>query len=410
MEYIANQKNLEAFVRRAASSSVLAIDTEFLREKTYYANLCLLQMATDTEVAVIDPFAVEDLSVLVPLLTDPAIVKLFHAARQDLEIIYHELGVLPAPLFDTQVAATLLGHTQQIGYGPLVHSLCGVSLKKSDSFTDWSRRPLAPSQLEYAADDVIYLPKMYRIMVERLEAKGRLGWLENDFATLVDPENYRSDARERFRRLKRVGQLSRRQLAAAREVTAWREETAQKRNLPRKWVLTDEQVVEACRREARTIDELFMVRAVREKLSTRDARDVVAALVRGLDTDPGTWPDQDRCLKNEPNVDAELDLMEALVRLRARENDIAMQTLAPHGELAQVARGYREGLDVLRGWRRAIVGEELLDLLAGKIQLSLGPEGLVVTKVSHISAQGGPAPAAFPIIAQNISTSAPSEE
>ena len=168
MEYIANQENLEAFVRRAASSSVLAIDTEFLREKTYYANLCLLQLATDTEVAVVDPFAIEDLAVVVPLLEDPSIVKLFHAGSQDLEILYRELGVLPSPLFDTQVAATLLGHTQQIGYGPLVHSLCGVNLKKSDSFTDWSRRPLSDSQLEYAADDVVYLPKMYRIMRERL--------------------------------------------------------------------------------------------------------------------------------------------------------------------------------------------------------------------------------------------------
>ncbi len=386
MEYIANQENLEAFARRAAASAVLAVDTEFLREKTYYANLCLLQLATDTEVVVVDPFAVEDLAVLVPLLEDPTIVKLFHAGGQDLEIIYHELGVLPSPVFDTQVAATLLGHTQQIGYGPLVHTLCGVNLKKSDSFTDWSRRPLAPSQLAYAADDVVYLPRMYRIMVEKLQAKGRLSWLDNDFAALSDPANYVSDANQRFKRLKRVGQLSRRQLSAAREVAAWREVAAQQRDLPRKWVLTDEQVVEACRREARTIDELFMVRGVREKLCTRDARAVVAALARGLDASPDTWPELDKCLKNEPNVDAELDLMEALVRLRARENDIAMQTLASQGDLARVARGYRDDVDVLRGWRRAIVGEELLDLLAGRIALSLGPDGLVVTKVSHISA------------------------
>ena len=383
MEYIANQENLEAFARRARSSAVLAVDTEFLREKTYYANLCLLQLATDTEVAVVDPFAIEDLSVLVPLMEDPTIVKLFHAAGQDLEIIYRELGVLPSPVFDTQVAAALLGHTQQIGYGPLVHSLCGVSLKKSDSFTDWSRRPLSDSQLDYAADDVIYLPKMYRVMRERLEAKGRLGWLDNDFAALSDPANYVCDVASRFKRLKRVGQLSRRQLSAAREVASWRELTAQARDLPRKWVLTDEQVVESCRREARTIDELFMVRGMREKLCTRDARAVVAALVRGLDAPPEQWPELDKSLKSEPNVDAELDLMEALERLRARENDIAMQTLASHGELARVARGYRTDVDVLKGWRRAIIGEELLDLLAGKLALSLGPDGLVVTRAGE---------------------------
>lgn len=379
MEYIASQENLEAFVRRAASSSVLAIDTEFLREKTYYANLCLIQLATDAEVAVVDPFAIEDMKVLAPLLTDSSIVKLFHAGGQDLEILYRELGVLPAPLFDTQVAATLLGHTQQIGYGPLVHSLCGVNLKKSDSFTDWSRRPLSTSQLEYAADDVIYLPKMYRIMVEKLEAKGRLHWLDNDFAAMSDPANYESDPSERYKRLKRVGQLTRRQLSAAREVTCWREVTAQERDMPRKWVLTDEQIVEACRRESRTIDDLFLIRGVREKLNTRDARAVATVLVRGLDAAPDTWPELDKSPKSERNVDAELDLMEALVRLRAKENDIAMQTLASRTDLARVARGYTADVDVLRGWRRAMVGDELLELLAGRLALSLGPEGLVVT-------------------------------
>ena len=379
MEYIASQENLEAFVRRAASSSVLAIDTEFLREKTYYANLCLIQLATDAEVAVVDPFAIEDMKVLAPLLTDSSIVKLFHAGGQDLEIPYRELGVLPAPLFDTQVAATLLGHTQQIGYGPLVHSLCGVNLKKSDSFTDWSRRPLSTSQLEYAADDVIYLPKMYRIMVEKLEAKGRLHWLDNDFAAMSDPAHYESDPFERYKRLKRVGQLTRRQLSAAREVACWREVTAQERDMPRKWVLTDEQIVEACRRESRTIDDLFLIRGVREKLNTRDARAVATVLVRGLDAAPDTWPELDKSPKSERNVDAELDLMEALVRLRAKENDIAMQTLASRTELARVARGYTADVDVLRGWRRAMVGDELLELLAGRLALSLGPEGLVVT-------------------------------
>lgn len=381
VEYISNQENLDAFVRRATSSSVLAIDTEFLREKTYYAKLCLLQLATDSEVVIVDPFAVDDLLVLVPLMEDPSIMKLFHAGHQDLEILHRELGVLPSPLFDTQVAAALLGHTLQIGYGPLVHSLCGVALKKSDSYTDWSRRPLSPSQLEYAADDVVYLPRMYRIMVERLEAKGRLAWLDNDFAAMADPANYVVDVRQRFKRLKRVGQLSRRQLSAAREVATWREVTAQQRDLPRKWILTDEQVVEACRREARTIDELFMVRGVRERLNTRDARAVVAELTTGLDLPPDQWPELDKALKSEPNVDAQVDLMEALVRQRSKENDIAMQTLAGRSELSLVARGYTDQADVLKGWRRAMVGEELLQLLAGRLALSLGPAGLVVSAV-----------------------------
>ncbi len=369
--YIATQENLAAFVERARSSSVLAIDTEFLREKTYYAKLCLLQMATDDEVVIVDPFEMDDLSVLAPLLTDERIVKLFHAAGQDLEIILREVGVLPRPVFDTQIAAALLGHTQQIGYAALVHAECGVSLKKIDSFTDWSRRPLSASQRDYAADDVVYLPRLYAGMRAALEEKGRLHWLDHDFEELSDPARYEANERERFRRLKRVSQLSRRQLSAAREVAAWRELEAQRRDVPRKWVVTDEQIVEACKREARTIDELFMVRGLSDRLSTKDARAVVSLISSALSTPPDTWPELDRCGKSEPNVDAELDLMSALVRLRAKENGIAFPTLASHDDLARVARGYREGVDLLRGWRRAIVGEELLELLDGRLALSL---------------------------------------
>lgn len=380
MLYISDQESLEAFARRARSSSVLAIDTEFLREKTYYAKLCLIQMATEDEVAIADPFAVDDLKALVPLLEDESVVKLFHAGGQDLEIIYRETGVLPTPLFDTQVAAALLGHTMQVGYAVLVHSLCGVSLKKTDSFTDWSRRPLSESQLEYAADDVIYLPEMYRVMRDRLETKGRLAWLANDFADLADPARYEEDPRLRYRRLKRGSSLSRQQLSAAREAAAWREIEARKRDVPRKWVITDEQIVEACKREARTIDELFMVRGVRERLTTRDARALVTCMKAGMDLPCEQWPEPDRSSKSEPNVDAQLDLMSALVRLRARENDIAMQALASHSDLAMVARGHTEDVDVLRGWRRAMVGEELLELLDGRIALSLDAEGLQVTR------------------------------
>lgn len=369
--YIATQENLAAFAERARSSSVLAIDTEFLREKTYYAKLCLLQMATDDEVVIVDPFEMDDLSVLAPLLTDERIVKLFHAAGQDLEIILREVGVLPRPVFDTQIAAALLGHTQQIGYAALVHAECGVSLKKIDSFTDWSRRPLSASQRDYAADDVVYLPRLYAGMRAALEEKGRLHWLDHDFEELSDPVRYEANERERFRRLKRVSQLSRRQLSAAREVAAWRELEAQRRDVPRKWVVTDEQIVEACKREARTIDELFMVRGLSDRLSTKDARAVVSLISSALSAPPDTWPELDRCGKSEPNVDAELDLMSALVRLRAKENGIAFPTLASHDDLARVARGYREGVDLLRGWRRAIVGEELLELLDGRLALSL---------------------------------------
>ncbi|MEG0071208.1 MAG: ribonuclease D [Raoultibacter sp.] len=381
--YIANQEKLISFVDRARSSSVLAIDTEFLREKTYYARLCLLQLATDTEVVIVDPFAVNDLGVIAPLLEDERIVKLFHAGSQDIEILYREIGSMPTPVFDTQIAASLLGQTQQIGYGALVLAECGVSLKKGDSFTDWSRRPLSDSQQKYAAEDVIYLPRMYAQMKRTLIEKGRLQWLDQDFRELTNPKRYDTDPRERYKHLKRVSQLGARQLSAAREVAAWREETARKRNLPRKWVITDEQIVESCKRCARSIDELFMVRGLSDSLPTSEARKVVALIEKGLDADEATWPYVQRSRKGEPNVDVEVDLMTALVRLRAKENDVAFQTLASRDDLVQMARGHLEDVDLLKGWHKELIGDELVEFLAGNISLSINEGKLKVTDVSQ---------------------------
>ena len=378
--YIASQQELVAFVQRASSSSILAIDTEFLREKTYYPKLCLMQLATDDEIVIVDPFAVDDLKVLVPLFEDERIVKVFHAGHQDIEIIIYDLECVPKPVFDTQVAAALLGQAQQIGYASLVHSICGVKLKKGDSFTDWSVRPLSDSQLSYAQEDVLYLPKMYESMKRQLEEKGRLSWLKAEFAEMSDPANYVADERERFRRLKHSTQLSRRQMAAAREIAAWREIEARKRNVPRKWVLTDEQIVEACKREPRRIDDLFMVRGIRERLTTKDARVVVELASSALDSAPDTWPEIQTSGKSEPNVDAQVDLLMSIVRLRARENGVAVPTLASHSDLVDVARGYRKGIDLLKGWRKELVGQELIDFMEGRITLSISKGKVVISK------------------------------
>lgn len=377
--FISNRESFRAFIERASSSSFLAIDTEFLREKTYYAKLCLLQIATENEVAIIDPFKVGSLTPLAALFEDEAIVKVFHACDQDIEILYHEIGVAPKPLFDTQVAAALLGHPKQVGYGALVHSICGVTLKKADSFTDWSVRPLSDSQIKYAADDVIYLAKMYGPIVEKLEKAGRLSWLKHDFDELCDPARFTVDPRKRFRHLKRGNQLTRKQLSAARELAAWREQRAESRNIPRKWVMTDEQIVEICKRESRTIDDLFLVRGVREKLSTRDAREVVALLCKGMDLPEDEWPTTGRSDRSERNVDVEVGLMGALLHLRAREAGVAPQAIASTSDLAALARGHKEDNELLRGWKYELIGKEFEQLLGGKIALSFNKGKLVVT-------------------------------
>ncbi len=377
---ITNATQLAAFVKRARSSDVLAVDTEFLREKTYWPRLCLIQLGTDTEAVAVDPFAVKDLTPLTELFADEGIVKIFHAASQDLEIINHELGMLPSPIFDTQAAAALLGHTLHIGYAALVQGECDVRLKKADSYTDWSRRPLSDSQIEYALDDVIYLPKIYRSMREKLESKGRSTWLDKEFADLIEPSRYVIDPSTRYLKLRRVNQLSRIQLSAAREIAAWREMEAMSRNVPRKWIISDEQIVEACKREPESLDELFMVRGVRESLSMSDARSVLDCILTGMSKPEEALPSLYAPSRHEVNVDAQVDLITSLCRLRARENDIAFAALTSHDELVRIARGHTKDCELLTGWRKALVGDEVMELISGELSLSIEDGVLKVTK------------------------------
>lgn len=370
--YITEQSQLAEFIEHARQSDVLAVDTEFIREKTYWPRLCLMQLGTEERSVAIDPFRIRDLRPLAELFADEKIVKLFHAAKQDMELIYRELGVVAKPVFDTQIAASLVGDTLQIGYGALVLAECGVKLKKSDSFTDWSRRPLTESQIDYALDDVVYLPRLYRGLKAKLEALGRLSWLTPDFEELSDESRYTEDPGMRYTRLKRVNQLSHRQLNVARALAAWRELSAMKRNIPRKWVLTDEQLIEICKREPRTLDQLFMVRGVSSTLGMSDSRRVLALCTKALDAPESEWPEPLRpYTRSEPNVDAQVDLLSSIVKLRARENGIAFAVLASHADLTKIARGHYDEADVLKGWRRTIVGNDLLALMKGEASVSI---------------------------------------
>ncbi len=228
-----------------------------MRERTYFARLCLIQLASDDVAAIVDPLAIDDLSPLKELLTDPKVVKMFHAGSQDLEIFYRLFGVATAPVFDSQVAATLAGFPQQVGYGALVKEVMGVTLDKGDTYTDWAKRPLSDTQVEYALNDVRYLPEIRRRLLSEMEREGRIDWLAADFSRLEDPATYEVVPRELWRRVKRVSSLNRRQLAVAREVAAWREDEAQRRDVPKRWVVGDESIIEIARRAPKTADELL---------------------------------------------------------------------------------------------------------------------------------------------------------
>mgnify|MGYP001734385358 FL=1 len=358
----------------------MAIDTEFLREKTYYPKTCLVQIGIEGMIAIIDPLALKSLKPLARPFTNPNILKIFHACSQDMEILLRETGVLPAPVFDTQIAATLLGKNQQPSYALLVSQYCDVELAKKDSFTDWSHRPLSPSQIRYAAEDVLYLPEIYEKMVEALKSKDRLAWLTESFEELSEPSRYISDPYTRFLKLKRVNQLKNHQLAAAREVAAWRELEAQSRNIPRKWILSDEQIVEACRREATTLDELYMVRGMRESLRTNQARKVLECIKKGLNCPEDELPHIQKKSKSEQNVDAIVDVLSGIARKIARENDIAPQTLAPHSELVALARGHWDECELMKGWRRHMLGEELAAFMEGKCTLCIAEGNLEITR------------------------------
>lgn len=349
-----------------------------MRERTYFARLCLIQLASDDVAAIVDPLAIDDLSPLGDLMTDPAVVKIFHAGSQDLEIFFRLLGQATKPVFDSQVAATLAGFPQQVGYGALVKEMLGVSLDKGDTYTDWAKRPLSDTQVEYALNDVRYLPEMYRRLRDELEREGRLPWLAADFGRMEDPATYECLPGEQWRRVKRVASLNRRQLAVAREVAAWREIEAQRRDVPKRWVLGDESVVEIARRAPRTPEELAGIRGVSDKVGRVAQKGVVESILRGLGVPESDLPSIPKKRRPQGDVDGAVDLMIALVRSRARERGVAMPLLASRDDLERLAAGEREASPLLQGWRRAMVGEELLSLLDGALAMRLVEGNLIV--------------------------------
>lgn len=378
---ITTQGQLEELASQLEGSAYLAIDTEFMREKTYYANLCLVQVNNGAVSALIDPLVLGDLSPLAPILSDESCVKVFHAGSQDISILTHETGVTPSPVFDTQVAASFLGYPLQVGYGPLVNSICDVKLAKADSFTDWTRRPLSNSQVRYALDDVAYLPQVYERLRDELVQKGRLEWCEQDFRDLADPKTYGCDPREMWRKVKRVSSLSRGQLAIAREVAAWRELEAMRRNLPRKWVLADEAVVEIARKAPRTRERLLEVRGLESKLSGCDVNQILEAVRKGRDLPQSQWPRLNRGERGAVEAEGAVELLSSLLEVRSKQSGVAAPLIATHADLSKLVRGHREDLAFLEGWRYEIAGRELVDLLEGRLALYLKDGEIEVTSV-----------------------------
>ena len=367
--YISTHQALVDFCQRAREFDAIAVDTEFLRERTFHPRLCLVQIATPAESVAVDPLVIDDLSPLAELMADESVIKVFHACSQDMEVMLHTVGALPRPIFDTQVAAAFLGERQQISYGALVQAFCGVSLPKTESLTDWSRRPLSDKQIEYAIDDVKYLIVAYTEMMSRLRELGRVDWVLDELRPLADESHYRADRHEAFRKVKRINSCSRHQLGIARELAAWREDRAERRNIPRKWVMSDDTLLALVKRNPVRVEEFRSIRGT-DQLGERDVDGalMLSSAVRAARTIAcRSWC---AASPDSPELESVTDLMYALIRLVAERSGVATSVIASRDDLADYIE-HPEQSPLREGWRFELVGSRLDDLLSGNMGLTV---------------------------------------
>ena len=361
---------LQTLCEQLRGSEWLALDTEFIRERTYYPKLCLIQVSNGEVAACVDPIRLEDIQPFLDILFDGSILKVLHAARQDLEIFWHDWQRFPLPLFDTQPAAALLGHGDQIGYANLVRQVLGVDLPKDQSRTDWSDRPLNKQQIRYALDDVIYLGQLYLKIRGSLSDRERLQWLAADFATLADPATYEPDPLTAWRRVKGRQHLRGRQLAVLRALAEWRENQARSRDLPRKWVMKDDVLLELCRRLPRNPEALAKVRGVDASLVRREGKALLQLIQQASQLPQDQWPvEKPRPKPLNPNQEALVDYLSAGLRLLAAKHQLSPQAIATHKDLQRLVRG-EENNPLLKGWRHAVAGKPLQALLSGSLRLT----------------------------------------
>ncbi len=371
---ITTSEGLAAYCDRARTFPFVTIDTEFLRERTYYSKLCLVQLAVpgdaEEDAVLVDPLAGGmSLDPLYDLLRDEGVVKVFHAARQDLEIFYFEGGVLPKPLFDTQVAAMVAGFGEQVGYETLVRKIAKASLDKTSRFTDWSRRPLTEAQQTYALADVTHLRDIYVYLNDRLEKSGRRPWVEEELAVLTTPETYEIQPEDAWKRVK-TRTNSGKFLALVKELARFRETYAQTRNVPRNRVFKDDALLELASTKPQSVKDLGRSRLLLREARKGDIADgILAAVAAGLAMNPEDMPKPDR-RKDQMQVNPALaDLLRVLLKSKCEAAGVAQKLIANTSELDEIASGERD-VPSLKGWRREVFGEDALKLVEGSVALT----------------------------------------
>ena len=377
---------LATFCQRQANADYVTVDTEFMRDKTYWPQLCLVQIAGPEEAAAVDPLAPGmDLGPLLALMADTRILKVFHAARQDIEIFVNLAGAVPAPLFDTQVAAMVCGFGDAVSYETLAGRLAGAQIDKSSRFTDWAHRPLTERQLHYALTDVVPLRTVYEKLAQRLAKSGRTQWLAEEMAVLTDLATYRQDPQESWRRFK-LRSNNRKLLALVRELAAWREVAAQQRNLPRNRLLRDELILEIAAHAPVTVAELARTRGLGKNFAEgRLGGEVLTAVQRVLALPESEYPVPPPRREPPPGIGPLVDLLRVLLKLRSEENDVAQKLVADTEDLEMIAADDAAPVRALQGWRAELFGKDALDLKHGRLALTAAGKRVKVVRAGPAS-------------------------
>lgn len=362
IQYIDTIQALDRMCEHLRDREWLAVDTEFIRIRTYFPRLALVQIADAEQIYCVDPVALSDLSPLFEMLEMPSITKVFHSGGQDLEIFFQERGCLPEPIFDTQIAAALLGMGEQIGYGALVEKMLDVALAKSQTRTDWMKRPLKTAQLNYAADDVRYLRQLYPLLQAELERLGRTDWLQEDVVRLHHPAAYQIDLESCWQRVKGAGKLKRDRLNVLKHLASWREEQAMKNDLPRRWLLPDEVLIGLAAMQPQDRQQLVESQLMDHRDVSRYGNELVAVIARAQTEPEDIYPKGNHSKKPTEQEDATVDRLHSLVTDRAEALAIAPGQIASRSDIMKLIRGERK-LPLLEGWRRAVAGEALLAAL-----------------------------------------------
>jgi len=368
---ITTSADLAAVCERMAKHEFVTVDTEFLRETTYYPLLCVAQMATDDEAVVIDALAPGiDLTPFYQLMANEKVMKVFHAARQDIEILWNMAQTIPHPIVDTQVAAMVLGYGDSISYDQLVQRITGDVLDKSNRFTDWTRRPLTDAQVSYALSDVTHLRAVYVKLAADLAKRGRATWVEAEMGVLTSPDTYRMEPERAWERL-RARARKPKELAVLMEVAAWREREAQTRDVPRSRVLKDDVVGDIATQAPTTIEKLGHLRSLPKGFErSRWGEQIVEAVTRGLARDPKTLPRFERS-RPAPNGAAIVELLKVLLRMTSESHAVAAKVIATVDDLERIAADDDADVAALKGWRRELFGDKALALKHGKLALAV---------------------------------------